>query len=167
MKIFTLLTLFIGLISAVNADVILDDQFSSNVSVKMDEVKCTLFGKLKVKVDGLQSRAGKIAKGVLKAKRFETKCKKAKKQFLSQIQSRNNNVAVSVDLKKSIRFQTVHIPGSYDRYGRPINFPRYECHKMEDTNLNVTFPTVIVDGKAVKTSRSESRFLEIRHGMCR
>lgn len=163
------LALLITSVSIANADLISEDRFSTNMKIRLNKVKCTLFGNLKVKVTGLSRRAGTMANKWLRtAKTSELKCDDARNLFLAQVTSRNNNIQADVTVTKKITYRTVYVDN--DRNIRPLNdfsVSYMQCEKSETKTMKANLPGIEIEGTEVTLSRRETRIVDVTFGPCR
>jgi len=158
--------------TAFAGDVVVNDQFNSNITVKKNSIKCSLFGKLKMKVKGLEA-VGPIATKNLKAtERFNESCRTTKGRILEKL----NNRAVldaAVEVEEVLERRTVY----NDRFDRDIHFPgpfvfkgnKYyyvECETYRINTLDIELPQINLNGKTLKLNRTESQLLSVRPGYC-
>jgi hypothetical protein len=159
--------------TAFAGEVVVNDQFNSNITVKKNSIKCSLFGKLKLQVKGLEA-VGPIATRNLKATdRFNESCRTTKGRILEKLNSRAV-LDAAVEVEEVIERRTVY----NDRFDRDIVLPGHiivkdakyyyvECETYKINTLDVELPQIELNGKTLKLNRTESVLLSVRPGYCR
>lgn len=158
--------------TAFAGDVVVNDQFNSNIKIDKKSLKCTLFGKLKMKVKGLEA-VGPIATRKLKAtERFNESCRTTKGRILEKL-NRRAVLDAAVEVEEVLERRTVY----NDRYNRDVILPgpfvikenKYyyvECETYRINKLDVELPQMNLNGKTLKLNRTETTLLSVRPGYC-
>ncbi|MCO4795013.1 MAG: hypothetical protein KC493_14955 [Bacteriovoracaceae bacterium] len=149
------------------------DVFNSNIKINKKSIKCSLFGKLKMKVKGLEA-VGPIATRNLKAtSKFGESCRTTKGRIL-ELLNRRAVLDASVEVNEILERRTIY----HDRHDRDIVFPRnyilkgdkyyyVECETYKINKLDVELAQLVLNGKALRLKRTETELVSVRPGHCR
>lgn len=158
--------------TAFAGEVVVDDRFNSNIKIDKKSINCSLFGKLKMKIKGLEA-VGPIATRKLKAtERFNESCRTTKGRILEKL-NRRAVLDASVEIEEILERRTIY----NDRYNRDGILPgpfvikenKYyyvECETYKVSKLDVELPQMKIKGKSLRLNRTETTLLSVRLGYC-
>lgn len=138
---------------------------------KKKSIKCSLFGKLKMKVKGLEAVGDIALRNLSATERFDEACRTTKGRILEKLSTRAV-LDASVEVAEKLERRTIY----RGRNDRDIVYPRHdfkadkyyhmECETWKVQQLDVELPQLVLNGKTLKLNRTESRLVNVRLGAC-
>ena len=157
-----LVTLFALLMASVAfSSTIKEDVFNTNVIIKKDSLRCSLFArKLKMKLNGLEDEFGSMGTRYFKSIRtYSDSCKVMKGKLLEKLNNRRAPLDAKVVYNERIIRRTVNNGGDHKS--------NTECESTLIKTARLTISQMTLETLPIVIKREERRSLGTTYGACR
>ena len=169
--LFVSLFLILGLNHLNAEEIIVEDTYNAQVKVSSNDVKCSTFGKIKLKVKGLEM-GGRMGQKSLKAiKKYNESCKQTKRKIRRLIEQYSGTLNAGIWYNERKIERTVW-RRSYSRTGDWNDHRRGEykypvCEKTLIKQLKIRLPELLINDEALVVQRKEHRYLGMDYRPCK